>query len=125
MRDLAYRIEPKTPNLPFAGHGAKFWGSNCHASKHTYLLSFCNIGTPEAPQEVNIGHPWSHHVSTPQFGDKIGPNLGLYKHYLKPDDARKGYHEPTMSTKPPSKSRIMRAKAKNTPVSSKSYCNRA
>ena len=52
--------------------------------------------------------------ATPQFGDKIGPNLGLFKQYLKPDDARKGYHEHTMSTKPPSKSKIMRAKAKKT-----------
>ena len=51
---------------------------------------------------------------TPQFGDKIGPNLGLYKQYLKPDDARKGHQEPPMSTKPSSKSRIMRAKAKKT-----------
>ena len=40
--------------------------------------------------------------------------MGLYKQYLKPDDARKGYHEPTMSTKPPSKSKIVRAKAKKT-----------
>ena len=54
--------------------------------------------------------------ATPQFGDKIGPNLGLYRQYLKPDDARKGYHEPTMSPQPPSKSRIIRGKAKKTPL---------
>ena len=54
--------------------------------------------------------------ATPQFGDKIGPSLGPYEQHLRPDDARKGYLEPTMSTKPPSKSRIMRAKAKKTPL---------
>ena len=54
--------------------------------------------------------------ATPQFGDKIGRNLGPYEQHLRPDDARKGYHEPTMSPKPPSKSRIMRGKAKKTPL---------
>ena len=39
--------------------------------------------------------------ATPQFGVKIGANLVQRKQYLKPDDARKGYHEPTMSTEPP------------------------
>ena len=43
--------------------------------------------------------------ATLQFGIKIGPNLApQYKQHLKPDDARRGYHEPTMFTKPPSKS---------------------
>ena len=40
-------------------------------------------------------------MSTPQFGLQIVPNLAPYKQYLKPDDARQGYHEPTMSTKHP------------------------
>ena len=39
--------------------------------------------------------------ATPQFGVQIGPNLAPYKQYLEPDDARKGYHEPTMSTEHP------------------------
>ena len=39
--------------------------------------------------------------ATPQFGVQIGPNLAPYKQYLKPDDATKGYLEPTMSTKHP------------------------
>ena len=39
--------------------------------------------------------------ATPQFEVQIGPDLAPYKQYLKPDDARKGYHEPTMSTKHP------------------------
>ena len=38
-------------------------GSNCQASKHNYLRCFCHIGTPEAPQEVNISHLGFHHVS--------------------------------------------------------------
>ena len=60
--------------------------------------------------------------ATPQFEVQIGPNLAPHKQYLKPDDARKGHHEPTMSTKtsPPSHKvpRIMRAKAKKTPMCS-------
>ena len=63
MRNLVYLVGPKTPNLPSPGHGAKFLGSNCHASKHRYLLGFRHIGTPGAPKEVNIDHLWSHHVS--------------------------------------------------------------
>ena len=42
--------------------------------------------------------------ATPQFGVQIVSNLAPYKQYLKADDARKGYHEPTMSTRHPSKS---------------------
>ena len=37
--------------------------------------------------------------ATRQFGVPIGPNLAPYKQYLKPDDTRKGYQEPTKSTK--------------------------
>ena len=43
--------------------GRKFPGSNCHASKHPYLISFCHTGTPEAPQEINNGRLQSHHAS--------------------------------------------------------------
>ena len=50
--------------------------------------------------------------ATPQCGLKIAPNLAPSKQYLKPDDARKGYHVPTMPT------RIIRAKAKRAPMSS-------
>ena len=39
--------------------------------------------------------------ATPQFGVQSGPNLAPFYQYLEADDARKGYHEPTMSTKPP------------------------
>ena len=42
--------------------------------------------------------------ATPQCGVKIGPNLVPRKQYLKPDDTRKGYHEPTMPTRHLSKS---------------------
>ena len=63
MRNLVYRVGPKTPDSPPSGHGPKFWGSSCHASKHIYLLCCCHVGTPEAPQEINIGHLWSYHVS--------------------------------------------------------------
>ena len=59
--------------------------------------------------------------ATPQFGVQTGPNLAPYRQCLKPDDGRKGYDEPTMSTKnTPSHKvpRIMRAKAKKTPMCS-------
>ena len=129
MRNLVYRVGPKTPSSPYSGHGPKSSGSTCHASEHNYLLSFCHIGTPEAPQEVDIGHLWSNHVNTSQFGVHIGPNLAPYKQYLKPDEARKGYHEPTMSTNSPSKPQGSQnyegQGQEDTHVFSKSYCNRA
>ena len=59
--------------------------------------------------------------ATPEFRVQIEPYLTPCKQYVKPDDVRKGYHKPTMSTKhPPSckVSRIMRAKAKKTPTCS-------
>ena len=39
--------------------------------------------------------------ATPQFGVQIGPKLAQYMQYLKPGEGRKGYREPTMSTKHP------------------------
>ena len=39
--------------------------------------------------------------ATPQCGIKIGPHLAPSKESLKPDDGKKGYHEPTMPTKHP------------------------
>ena len=67
MRNLVYRVGPKTFSSPYSGHGPKFSGSTSYASKHyiiiNCLLGFCHIGTPEAPQEVNIGYLWLHHVS--------------------------------------------------------------
>ena len=39
--------------------------------------------------------------ATRQFGCKIGSNLAPCQQNLKPDDAKKGYHEPSMSTKAP------------------------
>ena len=63
MRNLAYRVGPKTPDLRSSGHGRLNLGSTCHAPKHRYLVGFCHIGTPEAPQEFDTGHLWSHHVS--------------------------------------------------------------
>ena len=60
--------------------------------------------------------------ATPQFGIQIVPNVAPYKQKLEPDDTRKGDHEPTMSTKHPPQShkvaRIMRTKAKKTPMCS-------
>ena len=75
MRNLVYRVGPKTPDLPSAGRDAKFWASNCHASEHCYLLGFCNISTPEALQDVDIGHLGATMSAATQFGVKIGPNL--------------------------------------------------
>ena len=71
MRNLVYRVGPKTSDLPSDGRDAKFWGSNCHASEYGYLLSFCNIGTPEALQHVNIGHLGAHHVSYTSIWSQI------------------------------------------------------
>ena len=42
---------------------AQILGLQLPCFKHSYLRRFRNIGTPEEPQEVDIGHLWSHHVS--------------------------------------------------------------
>ena len=90
--------------------------------KHSYLLGFCLICTPEALQEVNIGHLGSTMLATPLFGVKIGPEVAPCTQFLKLNDARKGYHEPTMSNKirlPTHKvPKIMRTKAKKAPMCS-------
>ena len=60
--------------------------------------------------------------ATPLFGVKIGPEVAPCTQFLKPNDARQGYHEPTMSNKTPFLShkvpRIMGAKAKKAPTCS-------
>ena len=76
MRNLVYRVGPKTSDLPPPGHGPKLSGSTCHASKHSYLVGFCYIGTPEAPQEVDIGHVWPTMSATAQFGLQNGAQSG-------------------------------------------------
>ena len=60
--------------------------------------------------------------ATPLFGVKIGAEAAPCTKLLKPNDARKGYHEPTMSNKTPLPShkvhKIMRTKAKKAPMCS-------
>ena len=60
--------------------------------------------------------------ATPLFGVNIGPEVAPCTQFLKPNDARKGYHEPTMSNKTPLPSHkvpeIMRTKAKKAPMCS-------
>ena len=54
-----------------------------------YLPRFCHIGTPESPQEVNIGHRWFQNVSQDDFGVRIGPNLVPCRPHQKPDGPKK------------------------------------
>ena len=67
--------------------------------------------------------------ATPQFGVQIGPNLAPYKQYLKPDDARKGYHEPQCQKNIPAKSQGSQnyegQGQEDTHVVSKFHCNKA
>ena len=67
--------------------------------------------------------------ATLQFGVWIWPNLAAYTQYLKPDDASKAYHEPTMSTKHLSKSQGSQnyegQGQEDAHVLGKSHCNRA
>ena len=67
--------------------------------------------------------------ATLQFEVQIEPNLAPYEQYLEPDDARKGYHEPKMSTNAPSKSQGPQNYGgqgqKGTCVFRKSYCDKA
>ena len=60
--------------------------------------------------------------ATPLFGVEIGPEVAPCTQFLKPNDARQGYHEPTMSNETPLPShkvpKIMRTKAKKAPMCS-------
>ena len=104
MRNLVYKVGPKTSLYHLRGTSSEFWWLPATVPKHYYLLRFCHIGTPEAPQDVNMGHLGATMSATSQFGAKTGPNLAPCKQFLKAHDARKGNHAPTMSTKHPSKS---------------------
>ena len=77
---------------------------------------FATLAPQRHPKRSILAIPGPTMSDTPQFGEKFGPNLGPYEQHLKLDDARKGYHERTMPPQPPSKSRIMRGKAKKTPL---------
>ena len=70
--------------------------------------AICYVFAPSAPQKLPersiLAIFGSTMSATPQCGVKIGPNLAPSKQHLKPDDARKGYHEPTMPTRHLSKS---------------------
>ena len=123
MRNLVPRVGPETSSFPPSGRDAKFSGSSCHASKHSYLLSFCHIGTPEAAREINIGHLWSHHVNYTSIWNQ---NRNHWHHedniwsLMTPENVPHAYNvskAPLSSHKVP---RIMRAKAKKTPMCSAS-----
>ena len=104
-----YRVGPKTPRFPPSGDVLSILWLHCHAPKHQYLLGFCHVGTPEAPQEVNLE-------------SKLGPEVAPCTQFLKPNDARKGYREPTISNRTPLPShkvpKIMRTKTKKAPMCS-------
>ena len=102
MRNLVYRVGPKTSNLPSPGQGPKFLGSTCHASKHSYLLGFCHIGTPDATQEVDLVPPCQLHLD---LVSQLGPIWHhIIKQYLEPDDARKATTSLRCQQNTPSKS---------------------
>ena len=80
----------------------------------TIYAIFATLAPKRHPRRSTLAIFGPTMSATPQFGDKIGPNPGPYEQHLKPDDARKACHEPTMSTKPSSKSRVMKTKVKKT-----------
>ena len=125
----AVKVGPKTYTFPCSGHGPKHLGSYCHASKLGYLFGFCHIDTQKHPRRSILAIFGPTMSATPQCGVKIEPNLAPSKQFLKPDDARKGYREPTMSTKPPPKSQVPQnyegQGQEGTHVLSKSCCERA
>ena len=88
----------------------------------TIYYVFATLTPLEQPERSTLAIFGPTMSATPQFGLQIGPNLAPYNQYLEPDDARKGYHEPTMSTEHPPPShkipRTMTAKAKKTPMCS-------
>ena len=59
MRNLVYRAGPKFLNVKFTIS----WKCNVSNLNIAINLGFCDIGTPEAPQEVNIGDAGSNHGS--------------------------------------------------------------
>ena len=94
----------------------KSWAPIAMLQNISIYLVFATLAPQERPERPILAIFGPTMSATPQFGDKSRPNLGPYEQHLRPDNARKGYHEPAMSTKPPSISRIMRAKAKKTPL---------
>ena len=99
MRNLVYRVGPKTSDLPSPWHGPKFWGSNCHATKH-YIYYFFNTLAPQRHPKRPILAIFGPAMSaTPLFGDKIGPHLAPYESHVQPDDP--SHHKPTMSNGTP------------------------
>ena len=110
----AVKVGPKTPNLPYSGHGRLLLGCTCHAPKHKFLLGFSHIGTPGTPQEVTIDHFGPIMSARPQLTLRIGSNLRPCKLSLEvdvPTSNLQSEARPTFDVthKVP---RIMRAKAK-------------
>ena len=67
----------------------------------TIYFAFATLVPQKQPKKSILAIFGPTMSAKPQFGVSIGPNLAPHKQYLEPDDARKGYHEPTMSTKHP------------------------
>ena len=83
---------------------------------------FATLAPQEHPKRSILAILGPTMSATLQFEVQIEPNLAPYEQYLEPDDARKGYHERTMSNKTPFLSRkvprIMGAEAKKAPMCS-------
>ena len=103
-----YRVGPKTSKLPLLGRAANSGAPIAMLQDTTTYCVFATFPTMSA---------------TPQFGIKLGPNLGPFQQYLKPDDQKRLPRANSVNkTPPPSHKvpRIMRAKAKKTPMCSAS-----
>ena len=67
----------------------------------TIYYVFATLAPQEHPKRSILATVGPTMSATPQFGFKIGPNLAPCKQYLKPNDAKRSYHEHAMSTKTP------------------------
>ena len=95
-------VQGRAQNTQFTISWARplnFGGSLSQCQNIRIYLVFATLAPQRHPRRSIFAIFDPTMSATPQFGGQIWSNLVPYKQFLKPDDARKGYHETTMSTK--------------------------
>ena len=97
MRNLVKRVGPKTSFYHLQGMGPNSQAALAMLQNITIYYIFATLAPQKHPRRSILAIFGPTMSATPQFGVQIGPNLAPYRQYLKPIEARKGYHEPPMS----------------------------